>query len=304
MTGENAMNERIAFLGTGLMGQPMAGRLLDGGQDVRLWNRSEAKLAPLVAAGGQAFASAAEAVAGATIVCLCLTDAKAVEDLLFGAAATADRLAPGAIIVDFSTIGPAATRDYAARVKAARGALWLDCPVSGGVAGAQAGTLAILAGGDADAIDRVRPLLALLSGRVTRMGDVGAGQAAKLCNQLIVATNMLAIAEAMHVGEALGIDLAQIPVALQGGFADSRPLQLFGPRMAPAVDPGPPVSELRTMYKDIKAIRAGAADVGAGTPLLANVEAMWSRLIDAGHGGEDVPGLMRLYREQIDVGEK
>lgn len=298
------MNERIAFIGTGLMGQPMAARLLAGGQDVRLWNRSEAKLAPLIAAGGKAFATPGDAVDGATVVCLCLTDATAVEDLLFGAGAAAERLAHGAIIVDFSTIGPGATRDLAARVKAARGASWLDCPVSGGVAGAQAGTLAILAGGDAGAIDRVRPLLDLLSSRVTRMGDVGAGQAAKLCNQLIVATNMLAIAEAMHVGEALGIDLAQLPVALQGGFADSRPLQLFGPRMAPAADPGPPVSELRTMYKDIKAIRSGAADVGAGTPLLANVEAMWTRLIDAGHGGEDVPSLMRLYREQAEYGEK
>ncbi|MFD2498656.1 NAD-binding protein [Rhizorhabdus histidinilytica] len=115
---------------------------------------------------------------------------------------------------------------------------------------------------------------------------------------------MLAIAEAMHVGEALGIDLAQLPVAFQGGFADSRPLQLFGPRMAPPADPGPPVSELRTMYKDIRAIRAAASAAAAGTPLLASVEAMWTRLIDAGHGSEDVPGLMRLYRHPADLGEQ
>nr|WP_047165516.1 NAD(P)-dependent oxidoreductase [Sphingomonas sp. Y57] len=298
------MKQRMAFLGVGLMGRPMAARLLDGGHDLALWNRSADKLAPLVAAGGRACATPAEAVADTEVVCLCLTDADAVERVIFGNGGAARALAPGALVVDFSTIGPDATRGFARRLAETGDAQWLDCPVSGGVAGAEAGTLAILAGGDAAAIDRVRPLLALLSARVTRMGGVGAGQAAKLCNQLIVATNMLAIAEAMHVGEALGIDLAQLPVAFQGGFADSRPLQLFGPRMAPPADPGPPVSELRTMYKDIRSIRAAAAAAAAGTPLLASVEAMWTRLIDAGRGGEDVPGLMRLYRHPTAPGEQ
>lgn len=296
------MNEPIAFVGTGLMGRPMAARLLGAGQRLRLWNRSAGKMATLVEAGGEACATPAQAAEGAATLCLCLTDASAVEAVLFGTDGAIGRMGTGATIIDFSTIGPAATRDLAQRAAEARGAQWLDCPVSGGVAGAEAGTLVILAGGEASALDRVRPLLAALSVRVTRMGGVGAGQAAKLCNQLIVATNMLAIAEAMHVGEALGIDLDQLPVALQGGFADSRPLQLFRPRMAPAVDPGPAVSELRTMYKDIGAIRAAAAKAAAETPLLANVERMWGRLIDDGHGGDDVPGLMRLYRSSAGTG--
>jgi len=297
------MAEKIAFLGTGLMGQPMVARLLAAGHDLSLWNRSPQKLAPLVAAGGRPFATPAAAVEGATLLCLCLTDGGVVEEVMFGVNGAAWALDARAVVVDFSTIGPEPTRRLAARLATSSAAHWLDCPVSGGVAGAEAGSLVILAGGDAAAIDRVRPILALLSGRVTRMGHVGAGQAAKLCNQLIVAANMLAIAEAMHVGEALGIDLGQIPAALQGGFADSRPLQLFGPRMAPPVDPGPPVSELRTMYKDIKAIGASAADAAAQTPLLGQIEAMWARLIEAGHGGDDVPGLMRLYRNPTGLGE-
>lgn len=287
----------IAFLGTGLMGRPMAARLIAAGYPLRLWNRSADKMAPLVAAGGIACASPAEAVAGAGVVCLCLTDGNAVEQVMFGADGASGRLAEGATIVDFSSIAPDVTRRLAARV-AGQGATWLDCPVSGGVAGAEAGSLAILAGGDAAALDRLRPMLGALSARVTRMGDVGAGQATKLCNQLIVGANMLAIAEAMNLGAALGIDGSQLPVALHGGFADSRPLQLFGARMAAAVDPGPPVAELNTFYKDIKAIRAAAAAAGAPTPLLAEVEAAWRRLIDGGHGHDDVPGLMRLYREK------
>jgi 3-hydroxyisobutyrate dehydrogenase-like beta-hydroxyacid dehydrogenase len=289
----------IAFLGTGLMGRPMAERLLAAGHEVRLWNRSVGKLAALQRIGGLPCRTPAQAARGAAFVCLCLTDAAAVESVIFGPDGVIETLPSNAVIVDFSTIGPTPTRALAERASHLREHIWLDCPVSGGVAGAEAGTLSILAGGAPLALDRAMPLLRTFARRVTHMGPTGAGQAAKLCNQLIVSTNMLAIAEAMHVGEALGLDVSRLPLALEGGFADSRPLQIFGPRMAPAADPDPAVSELKTMYKDIGAVRIAAAAAGAVVPLLERVEALYGTLIEAGLGAEDVPALMRLYRNHL-----
>jgi 3-hydroxyisobutyrate dehydrogenase/2-hydroxy-3-oxopropionate reductase len=130
------------------------------------------------------------------------------------------------------------------------------------------------------------------------MGDVGAGQAAKLCNQLIVAANVIAIAEAFALADALGLDARLLPGALAGGFADSTPLQVFGPRMALATDPGPPVSALRTMYKDAAEVRRAAAEAcKTPLPLLEAVDAVYRTADEAGHGLEDLPSLMRLYRE-------
>jgi 3-hydroxyisobutyrate dehydrogenase/2-hydroxy-3-oxopropionate reductase len=291
--------DRLAFLGTGLMGAPMAARLIAAGHTVNLWNRATGKLKSLAGEKGIVFASPAEAASQVDFVCLCLTDAAAVEMVLFGPRGVLKTISTGAIIIDFSTIGREATLSFARRMALERGVAWLDCPVSGGVAGAQAGTLSIFTGGEPAALERAKSLLATLAGRVTYMGGVGAGQSAKLCNQLIVATNMLAIAEAMHLGEALGIDISKLPGALQGGFADSRPLQLFGDRMAPAEDPGLKVSELRTMYKDIDAIRREASAAAAPTPLLDRVNSLYGSLIEAGFGSDDVPGLMRLYRENL-----
>ena len=288
------MSEVIAFLGTGLMGAPMAARLAAAAYDVRVWNRTAAKAAGI--AGAQPATTSRDAVAGAGIICLCMTDAQAIEAVLFGPDRTVDTLAAGALVIDFSTIGPAAARGLASRVAAVCGADWLDCPVSGGVAGAEAGRLVMLAGGTEAALARAAPLLAYLSKRVTRMGGVGAGQAAKLCNQLIVSAGLAAIAEAIGLGEALGVNVARLPEALAGGFADSLPLQLFGGRMAAAVDPGPRTGEIHTMAKDVATILAAASAEGAATPLSDRVAELYRRVIAEGHGGEDFPALTRLYR--------
>jgi 3-hydroxyisobutyrate dehydrogenase-like beta-hydroxyacid dehydrogenase len=286
---------RVAFLGTGLMGAPMAARLIAAGYDVHLWNRSPQKMQPLLAAGATAHATQAGAVAGAEFVFVCLTDTAAVQEVLFEHAAPS--MNASSIVIDLSTIGVAATRDFARRLHEVCGAAWLDCPVSGGVAGARAGSLIVLAGGDEGVLERATPLLRHLAARVTRMGDVGAGQAAKLCNQLIVATNMVAIAEAIAVGRALNVDVARLPAALQGGFADSKPLQIFGPRMAAPSDPGPAVSELRTMHKDILTILGAAADVKLSLPLLREADSLYRQVVAAGLGTQDLPILMHLYRQ-------
>jgi 3-hydroxyisobutyrate dehydrogenase/2-hydroxy-3-oxopropionate reductase len=286
----------IAFLGTGLMGAPIAANLLRAGFPLRVWNRSPAKLEPLVAAGAIKCVAPDEAVAGARIICLCLTDAAAVEEVLFGSEhAAAEALADDAVIMDFSTIGPAATHALAKRTRAA----WLDCPVSGGVAGAEAGSLSIFAGGSSATLDRVMSVLTAISSRVTHMGDVGTGQAVKLCNQLIVCINLLAIAEALELGDALGVDASKIPEAMIGGFADSRPLQIFGPRMALADDPGPAVSEIRTMMKDVEAIREEAKAVGKPMLLFDRAAALYRLAIDAGFGTRDLPALREIYRNGL-----
>ena len=277
------------------MGLPMASRLVKAGYSLKVWNRTPEKAAPLVDDGAQFCSGPSEAVAGAKFVCLCLTDSSAIQRVLFAGAEK--YVAADTTILDFSTIGIQASRDFAIRLASTTGACWLDCPVSGGVAGAKAGALSIFAGGDPGALDQAGPLLACVASRVTRMGDVGAGQAAKLCNQLIVATNLLSIAEAIALGETLSVDITRLPAAFQGGFADSRPLQIFGPRMAADRDPGPAVAELRTMYKDITAILEEAAQRGFVPPLLDWVRSRYRQLIDKGVGGEDLPVLMRLYRD-------
>ena len=292
------MSTTIAFLGTGLMGAPMATRLVRAGFRTRVWNRSHEKAAALKQAGAIVCTNPAEAAADASFVCLCLTDAAAVEDVLFGPAALAEALSTRSVVIDFSTIGVTSAEKLASRVMDLSGAAWLDCPVSGGVAGAEAGSLVIFAGGEPAMLERATPLLNQLSARVTHMGGVGSGQAAKLCNQLIVTVNLIAIAEAISLGEALGVDVAQLPAALGGGFADSIPLQIFGPRMAALDEPGPIVGALRTMQKDIEAILDAARDSRAPVTLLEHVDGLYRRLLDAGLGSEDLPALMRLYRDK------
>lgn len=284
------MNGRpaVAFLGLGLMGLPMAGRVAAAGLPLSVWNRSPEKAATLAAAGVRVAATPAEAVAGADLIALCLLDAGAVEQVLFGSGGIAGVANPRALIVDFSTIGVAATRELAARA----GIAWVDAPVSGGVTGAAAGTLTIFCGGAAADLAAARPLLDAVAGRVTHMGDLGAGQATKLCNQIIAATNLLALAQAVAAGSALGLDVSRLPDALSGGFADSPPLRLFGPAMASGADP-PPRGRIATMAKDVEA--AAEALEGGCMPLLSAVRDLYRHALAQGLGLEDLARLPRLF---------
>ena len=282
----------IAFYGTGLMGAPMATRIAAAGLPVRAWNRSIAKAEALNASSITAFKSAREALSGAQIACFCLTDGAAIDDLLFGAERLADAFAADQLVINFSTCGVAADRRFAGLLPAR----WLDCPVSGGVAGAERGSLIAFAGGDAADFERAAPVLDAVAARSMHMGDVGAGQATKLCNQLIVSANLAAIAEAIALGEALGVNTAVLPAALQGGFADSQPLQLFGGRMAAETDPGPRVGAIATMIKDVGLCRQAAQDLGVDLPLIDAVSAVYQRAVALGLANEDLPALMAQYR--------
>jgi 3-hydroxyisobutyrate dehydrogenase-like beta-hydroxyacid dehydrogenase len=287
-----------AYLGLGLMGGPMARRLLAAGLEVGVWNRSPEKAEALRADGARVATSPSEAVRGAEIICLCLFDATAAEAVLQGADGVLDQATPGAVIVDFSSIPVEATRRFAAAA-AKRGIAWVDAPVSGGPLAAQSGRLTVFCGGEADAVARLEPVFAAVAGRVTHMGGIGAGQATKQCNQLIVSANLLAIAEAITLGERLGVDVARLPEALRGGYADSIPLQVFGPRM---VQPPPEcLGAISTMTKDVAAISAAADKAALFLPLLQAVRAAYARAGAQGLAEADLSGLIRLYQDDHPV---
>lgn len=292
MTGADE-RPSVAFLGLGLMGAPMAARLADEGLLAAVWNRSPGKGEPLRARGVIAAATPREAAEKAEVVCLCLTDANAVEAVLRGEDGLEAGLRPSALVIDFSTVGVAAGQGFAARV-AAQGADWLDAPVSGGVRGAQEGTLIAFLGGSEAAIARAQPTLASVTRRATRVGEVGAGQAAKLCNQLIVSANLAAMAETFALARRLGVDAAQLTPALAGGFADSMPLQVFGPRMASG-QRAPKLGSVATMLKDAEAVAASAP--GLALPVLAAALERYRAAVAAGLADADLSALADLYAD-------
>jgi 2-hydroxy-3-oxopropionate reductase len=221
------MAQRVGYIGLGIMGRPMALRLREAGYPVHVWARRAGTLAPLLEAGAVAEASPRELAAAVDVVFLNVSDTPDVESL---AEALMEGLRPSGVVVDHSTIEPAAARRIAARLTE-RGAFFLDAPVSGGEAGAKAGTLSIMVGGEAAALERVRPLLEVVGGHIVHVGPSGAGQLAKVCNQIVVAETLTAVAEAFALCEAAGVEPARVREALLGGFAYSRILEVHGERM-------------------------------------------------------------------------
>lgn len=264
---------RIGFAGIGLMGNPLVRRLLAAGHPVHVWNRSSDKLPGVIAAGATAAATPAMLFEQCDVIFLCLADTAAVRDVAFGAhgLVTAAAVPAGEtprLVIDLSSIEPDATRDIAARLRGATGAHWIDAPVSGGVVGAEQGTLAVMAGGETADVDVARPLIEAFAQRCTHMGPTGAGQLTKLCNQMLVGCNVLVLAEVMALARRAGIDAARLPAALAGGFADSIPLQMTGPMMAG--DETEPVRwRVRTLLKDLDTATATARQFDSATPLTA-----------------------------------
>ncbi len=288
MAGVGGLDERprkkLGYLGLGMMGFPMTRRLINAGHDVMVWNRSAAKAAALVDAGAKLATSPRDVAAGADIIFMCLTDAAAVEVVVFGADGLSKVAGKGKLAVDFSSIHPDAARDIAARLKQANGMGWIDAPVSGGSKGAEEGTLAVMAGGDAAEIESVRPYVLAMARRLTHMGPVGAGQTTKLCNQVIVGCAMTVLAEATRLAVNAGIDAGKLPEALAGGFADSIPLQLFVPRMVQGIH-SPPLGHIATMLKDLDTVVEVARDTSTPVPMSA-LAAQLFRLGKAARGAD------------------
>jgi 3-hydroxyisobutyrate dehydrogenase-like beta-hydroxyacid dehydrogenase len=246
------------------MGRPMASRLLQAGFALRAWNRTPAKAASLGAQGAVPCADIAAAVQGAQIVISMLEAGAAVGQVIDSALPF---LAPGTVWIDMSSTAQAEALDFHSRL-ARHGCRFLDAPVSGGVAGAEAGNLAIMAGGDSDAFACVQPVLAAM-GRATLVGPAGSGQVAKLCNQLIVGATLNIVAEALLLAQAAGADPAAVRSAIRGGFAESRILELHGQRMLERnFIPG---GQVKSQFKDLRNVLAAAADAGVVLPVAALV---------------------------------
>jgi 3-hydroxyisobutyrate dehydrogenase len=289
--------ERLGYLGLGLMGAPMTRRLLKAGYQVTVWNRSEAKLSPLVEAGASRATTPRGLLDGSDIVFMCVTDANAVEEVIFGPEGISAASGAGKLVVDFSSIHPDAARDLAARLKAANGASWIDAPVSGGTKGAEEGTLAVMAGGDGGDIERVRPYVLAMARRFTHMGAIGAGQTAKLCNQVIVGCAMAVLAEATRLAVNAGIDANRLPEALAGGFADSIPLQLFVPRMVQGIH-SPPLGHIATMLKDLDTVADVAQATSTPVPM-ATLAGQLFRLARTARGADaDALEIYKLSAEE------
>ena len=292
---------RIGFIGLGVMGTPMVRRLLRAHGEVVVWNRTSKKLAALPEAGIVAVDSPRELMQRADLVGICVTSDRAVEEIAFGKLGLFSAPPNGPkVIADFST-GSAGFARSAAQRTAAHGCVWVDTPVSGGVPAAQTGKLIAFAGGDQSAIARLQPLLAPICARVNPMGPSGAGQTTKLCNQLIVAGNLMLIGQALAMARRCGVDISALPAALQGGFADSAPLQLFGPRMASG-QCDPPMGSIGLMAKDVALALQMAEAVGAAVPTLAHLNDLYGEACKRADisSQADLGHLIRLFeRDEV-----
>lgn len=284
----------IGFIGIGLMGSRMTTRLLAAGYEVWVWNRSPEKCQPLIAQGAKLAANFADIGRECEVIMLCLADTAAVESVVFGEHGLSDYLQSQQLIVDFSSITPDATRDFADRLRA-QNVHWIDAPVSGGVIGAENGKLIIMAGGDDEQIAKLRPIASHLSQKITHMGGVGTGQITKICNQMIVASNAVLIAETVALAAKAGVDAAQLAPALAGGFADSLPLQILAPRMASS-NFEPVQWKVQTLLKDLDNAVALAKDNTSSTPITALAAQLLRLHAAQGASLEDLSSVVKLFK--------
>ena len=276
----------VAVLGTGMMGFPMAQRLCAAGHRVHVWNRTRAKAQPLAASGASVHNHAADAVRCADITISLLESGPVVAQVLFAQGA-AQALRAGSLYIEMASIQPSEARDHAARL-GEMGVSHLDAPVSGGTVGAEAGTLAIMAGGKPADFQRALAVFAAL-GRATHVGPHGAGQLAKLANQMIVGITIGAVAEALLFAAKGGADMAKVRQAISGGFADSRILQVHGQRMVER--DFAPRGRMAVQLKDLRNALATAADIGFDAPVSSLLEGLYAQSIDHGLGALDQSGL-------------
>ena len=291
----NISKPRIGYLGIGLMGEPMTMRLLKAGFSVSVWNRTQAKLENVVQHGAVAFDTPAELAAQCDYLFMCLMDAAAIEHVVFGPQGIAQISGP-TMLVDFGTIHPDQCREFAERLHTANGMKWIDAPISGGVPGAEAGTLAIMAGGHKDDIEQIRPVIEVMSDRFSRMGDLGAGLLTKLCNQIIVGCTISVIAESVHFAEKAGVDAAALTTVLKGGFADSLPFQMFAPRMANREFENP-MGHTNTMLKDLIAVDDIASKSGAKIQMSSQALELLQKTATSGDGDKDICTIIRQFDE-------
>lgn len=277
---------KVAVLGIGFMGFPMARRLCEAGHEVHVWNRSRDKAERLGPLGATVHDSAAQAAGAAEMVVSMLENGAVVEDVLF-TQGTAQAMKPGTLVIDMASIKPREARDHAARL-AAMGISHLDAPVSGGTVGAEAGTLVIMAGGRPADFERAQPVFQVF-GRATHVGPHGTGQLTKLANQMIVGITIGAVAESLLMCARGGADMARVKDAITGGFADSRILQVHGQRMVER--DFAPRARMSVQLKDMRNALATAEEIGFDAPITKLFEQLYADGIEHGLTDLDHAGL-------------
>ncbi len=288
----------VAFIGLGIMGRPMALNLHKAGHSVFVHGRRPESMTPLAQAGCTPCATAAEAAARADVTFIMVSDTQDVEQVLFAEGGVAQGAQPGSVVVDMSTISPTATRRYALDLKA-RGMDMLDAPVSGGDVGAINATLSIMVGGEPAVFERVKPLFEAMGKNIVLVGDNGAGQVAKACNQIVVAVTIEAVAEALTFARKNGVDAGKVRDALMGGFAASRILEIHGKRMLDNnYQPG---FKTKLHQKDMNIVMQTAKELGLALPAAALVMQHLNALMGSGDAELDSAAMMKVVERMSGV---
>lgn len=281
---------RVAFLGLGIMGGPMAANLAKAGHEVTVWNRTPGKIVE----GARVAASPEEAARGAEVVWMCVSDTNAVESVLFGPGGVETALAEGMIVVDSSTISPAATRKFAERVQA-RGARYVDAPVTGSKVGAEAGTLIFIVGGEESTIDALKPLFAAMGKKIFRMGEVGKGHAAKVAMNLQIALIYEGFAEGITLATKLGVDPGTLIPLINASMVHSGVVEYKAPFVLKRdFSPNFP---LRLMHKDIRLALEAAKESRVKLPALETVEEIYEMATEDGHQDLDFAATLNLLEK-------
>lgn len=289
---------QIGFIGLGIMGRGMTHNLLKAGQKVMVWNRTASRMDEFAAAGAQTASSPAELAAQCDVILVCVSDTPDVEQVLFGENGVSAGVNRGALVVDHSTISPQKTVEMAKRLNA-QGVAYLDAPVSGGSEGAKNGTLSIMVGGEPVDFERAMPILQAYGKTITHVGAQGAGQMAKLVNQILVVVNQLAASEALLFAQAGGLDLSKTIDAVKGGAAGSWMLANRGPQMI--VRDFRPGFTIDLQQKDLRLVLEAADEMGI--PLIATgmVFQMYRTLQAQGLGGDGNHGLVKALEKMMNV---
>ncbi|WP_407295925.1 2-hydroxy-3-oxopropionate reductase [Stutzerimonas zhaodongensis] len=281
---------KIGFIGTGIMGLPMAQNLQKAGHSIFLSEHHDPAPAALIEAGAVALANPKEVAQEAEFIIIMVPDTPQVEDVLFRENGIAEGVGPNKLVIDMSSISPSATKAFAEKINAT-GARYLDAPVSGGEVGAKAATLSIMVGGSEDSFARALPLFQAMGKNITLVGGNGDGQTAKVANQIIVALNIQAVGEALLFAAKNGADPARVREALMGGFAGSKILEVHGERMIKGTfDPGFRIS---LHQKDLNLALAGARELGLNLPNTANAQQVFSTCAAIGGSGWDHSALIK-----------
>ena len=284
---------KLGFIGLGIMGAPMAGHLIAAGHEVYLHTRSDIP-AELLQAGGKGCANGREVASQAEVIFVMVPDTPHVEAVLFAEEGVSEGLSAGKVVVDMSSISPIATKSFAARINELD-CQYLDAPVSGGEVGAKNATLSIMVGGSQATFDRVKPLFGLMGKNITLVGANGDGQTAKVANQIIVALNIEAVAEALLFAAKAGADPARVRQALMGGFASSKILEVHGERMiGRTFDPG---FRIELHQKDLNLALSNARELGVALPNTATAQQLFNACEAHGGAGWDHSAMVRALEK-------